>query len=236
MRWSHGTFEVEGDAAWLVCENETNYTRLFGLPGTGSAKDGINDAVVLGRDEGLRRGRHRHQMRRAPCVASAGTGVRDAARPSLFRPSDAVPGFASFDGVLASRRAEADAFYDALQADMTDPDAKLVQRQAFAGLLWSKQAYIYDVRRWLRGDPGQPPPPRQGRYPQRRMAPSRRSRRDLDARYLGVSLVRRLGSGVSLRRLHSDRPGFRQAAAPASDQRTLRAPERAAPRLRMGVW
>ena len=152
------TFEVEGDAAWLVCENETNYARLYGLPGTGSAKDGINDAVVLGRDDGLRQDGvgtkcAAHHVLHLPARGSATLRAR-------FRPSDAAPGFAAFDDVLASRRAEADAFYDALQAGMTDPDAKLVQRQAFAGLLWSKQAYLYDVRRWLRGDPGQPPPSR----------------------------------------------------------------------------
>ena len=42
---------------------------------------------------------------------------------------------------------------------MPDEDARLVQRQAFAGMLWSKQFYMFDVRRWLDGDPGQPPPP-----------------------------------------------------------------------------
>ena len=42
---------------------------------------------------------------------------------------------------------------------MTDPDARLVQRQAFAGMIWSKQFFYYDVPEWLRGDPGQPEPP-----------------------------------------------------------------------------
>ena len=159
---AHSTrvFEVEGGAAWLVCENETNYTRLFGLPGTGSAKDGINDAVVRGRRDGLREEGvgtkcAAYRVLHLPAQGSATLRAR-------FRPFDAAPGFTSFGDVLASRRAEADAFYDALQAGMTDPDAKLVQRQAFAGLLWSKQVYLYDVRRWLVGDPGQPPPPRQG--------------------------------------------------------------------------
>ena len=115
---------------------------------------------MLGRDDGLRKDGvgtkcASHQVTHVPGQGSATLRAR-------FRPSDASSGFDSFDGVLASRRAEADAFYDALQAGMSDPDAKLVQRQAFAGLLWSKQTYLYDVRRWLRGDPGQPPPPRQG--------------------------------------------------------------------------
>ncbi len=153
-------FEVEGDAAWLMCENETNFARLYGLPPGGPVKDGINDAVVLGRREGL---------------SESGVGSKCAAHHVLsieahgsavlrarFRPRGAKPGFAGFDRVLAARRAEADAFYDALQAGIADQDARLVQRQAFAGLLWCKQAYLYDVRRWLQGDPGQPPPARNG--------------------------------------------------------------------------
>ena len=67
--------------------------------------------------------------------------------------------FADHDDIFAARLAEADAFYAALQISITDPDARLVQRQALAGMLWSKQFYRYDVRRWLIGDPLQPAPP-----------------------------------------------------------------------------
>ena len=63
--------------------------------------------------------------------------------------------------ILAARRAEADEFYAALQHAIPDPDARLVQRQALAGLLWSKQLYLFDVGRWLDGDPAQPHPPRE---------------------------------------------------------------------------
>ena len=148
-------FEVEGDAAWFLCENETNYARLFGTPATGAAKDGINDAIVLGRRDGLCKEDTgtkcaAHRILRIPPRDAATLRVR-------FRPVDAEPGFVSFDRILTSRRDEADAFYDAMQAGMVDPDARQVQRQAFAGLLWSKQVYLYDVRRWLQGDPGQPP-------------------------------------------------------------------------------
>src|SRR6185312_10598024 len=67
--------------------------------------------------------------------------------------------FADFAAVFADRIEEADAFYAGIQRGMTDPDAKLVQRQAFAGLIWTKQFYYYDVPTWVRGDPGQPVPP-----------------------------------------------------------------------------
>ncbi|MEA2739345.1 MAG: hypothetical protein QOH05_2652, partial [Acetobacteraceae bacterium] len=67
--------------------------------------------------------------------------------------------FADHDEIFAARLADADAFYAALQAQIDDPDARLVQRQALAGMLWSKQFYRYDIRRWLEGDPLQPAPP-----------------------------------------------------------------------------
>jgi hypothetical protein len=67
--------------------------------------------------------------------------------------------FRDFERVLAARRAECDAFYRHVQRDIASEDARNIQRQAFAGLIWSKQFYHFDVPLWLKGDPGQPPPP-----------------------------------------------------------------------------
>jgi len=72
--------------------------------------------------------------------------------------------FASFDKTVARRRREADEFYADLQRDIASDDEKLVQRQAFAGMLWSKQFFYYDVPEWLSGDQGQPPPPSGRKY------------------------------------------------------------------------
>ncbi len=65
----------------------------------------------------------------------------------------------AFDAVVRAREADADEFFAALAPAGTDPETMRVLRQACAGLVWSKQMYPYDVRRWLDGDPGQPPPP-----------------------------------------------------------------------------
>ena len=67
--------------------------------------------------------------------------------------------FIDFDRVVEDRRAETDAFYTPLQADIVDEDLRRVQRQAFAGMIWSKQFYYYDVPEWLKGDSAQPTPP-----------------------------------------------------------------------------
>ena len=80
----------------------------------------------------------------------------DATRRLSVAPIDLGDGY---DAVIAARRAEADAFYAAvIPATMRTEEARVL-RQAFAGLLWGKQFYHYDVERWLAGDPGQPPPP-----------------------------------------------------------------------------
>jgi hypothetical protein len=69
------------------------------------------------------------------------------------------PPFADFDETLSARRQEAAEFYASLEPAGLDDDRRRVQRQAWAGVLWSKQFYHYDVHRWLLGDPAQPPPP-----------------------------------------------------------------------------
>jgi hypothetical protein len=66
-----------------------------------------------------------------------------------------------FAAVLADRQREADEFYAPLAAADATEDERRIMRQAFAGLLWCKQYYHYDVDRWLEGDPGQPVPPAQ---------------------------------------------------------------------------
>ena len=110
------------------------------------------------------------------------------------------------DAVFAHRIAEADEFYGALQHEIADPDARLVQRQALAGMLWSKQYYQYDVQRWLEGDPLQPKPPagrKHGRNADWRHLCNARHR--VDARQVGVPVVRVVGPGVSCGRVRADR-------------------------------
>jgi hypothetical protein len=142
----------------LFCDNSTNNGRLYNAPSDDQFfKDGINDYVLHGQ---------------AGAVNPAQTGTKAAAHYELaigpnatrvVRLRLAEPGieqpFADFDQTLRLRQTEADQFYQVLQADLTDADARNVQRQAFAGMLWCKQYYHYDVPQWLAGDPALPPPP-----------------------------------------------------------------------------
>jgi hypothetical protein len=152
------------DPAALFCENETNVARLFGAaPVTPFPKDGINDhvtggAATINPDRTGTKCAFWYQVALAGgASAELRLRLRPAAGPGGDTP-DAGLG-AGFSQVLAARRAEADEFYAELTPREATADEAAVMRQAFAGLLWSKQLYSYDVARWLDGDPGQPPPP-----------------------------------------------------------------------------
>ncbi len=168
-----GTFHLAADGTpdLLFCDNETNVRRLFGLNQPGFFKDGFHDAVVGG-DGGAvnpeRTGTKLGVHYRLTVPAGGSTTLR----LRLSRTPAAEP-FAEFDEIMAARLAEADGFFGQLQAGIADPDARLVQRQALAGMIWSKQFFHFDVPQWLNGDPGQPEPP-----------PSRRHGRNWDWQHL----------------------------------------------------
>jgi hypothetical protein len=163
-----GTLELladngpDGNAPTLLfCENETNLERLFGsAPATPYPKDGINDHVVNGKptvnpDQAGTKCSFWYQL----TVRPGGTAeIRLRLRP-LGMTGATAPFGENFDSTRADRRAEADEFYRDLTPRSASDDETMVMRQAFAGLLWSKQFYNYDVARWIDGDPAQPPPP-----------------------------------------------------------------------------
>ena len=154
-RWLH----CDGQPTLLFTENETNTERLFGDPnGPRYAKDAFHRHVVDGADD---------------AVNPVETGTKGAAHYAMVIPpggtvtfrarlNDAAPGTANasfgeaFDETFAARMREADEFYASVIPPDLSEDAKNVARQAFAGVLWSKQYYHYVVKDWLEGDPKQP--------------------------------------------------------------------------------
>ncbi len=144
----------------LFCENETNAVRLFGAEAlTPYPKDGINDHVIGGAAtvNPARTGTKCAFWYRVTLAAGASAELRLRLRPAVA--ASPAPLGDQFGQVLTARRAEADEFYGELTPRDATPDEAMVMRQGFAGLLWSKQLFYYDVARWLDGDPGQPPPP-----------------------------------------------------------------------------
>jgi hypothetical protein len=147
----------------LFCENETNAPRVFGsAAATPYPKDGINDHVVAGsatvNPEGFGTKAAFHHTVTVSLGAKTELRLRLRGPAADQAPNDGWAG-AAFDEIVAAREADADAFYSALAPADTSPEVMHVLRQSCAGLVWSKQIYPYNVRRWLDGDPGEPSPP-----------------------------------------------------------------------------
>lgn len=160
-----GTYYLtaEGEPDLLFCDNETNHVALWGDTTQQPAhpKNAINQAIVHGdrsllAESGTKVGLRWH----VDAVPSHGS-----VRIRLRLRKDSPGGFAHADELVATRREEADALYASVIPAATTPTDAQVARRAFAGLLWCKQHYRFDVRQWLAGDPAQPPPPPQRKSP-----------------------------------------------------------------------
>jgi len=157
-RWWYADAPEGTDIELLFTGNETNHARLFGTENMSPyVKDGINDAVVHSDTEATnpdRRGTKvaAHIRTTIPAGEARTVQIR-------FTPKRMQRPFIHCDDLFERCLDEADAFYaDVQQAEVSD-DERRIQRQAFAGLMWTKQFYHYDVSRWLQGDPSQPDPP-----------------------------------------------------------------------------
>jgi hypothetical protein len=144
----------------LVTDNETNARRLFGAENPSPfVKDGINKCVVEG-DRGAVNPKGIGTKASLHYVLPLAAGETRVLKLRLVnRPLPGDPLGDEFDVVFLARLQEADAFYADLLPPSLPPPLRDLQRQAFAGLLWSKQTYLYVIRDWLEGDPATPPPP-----------------------------------------------------------------------------
>jgi hypothetical protein len=159
---------VDGEANLLFTENESNAARLWGAPNpTPHVKDAFHAYVVDGHrgavnPEAVGTKVAAHARTVVGPGGSATWRLRLVGPEARSRCGDVDP-FAGFDASMQRRRDEADAYYAAIQPDGLTDDERAVHRQALAGMLWSKQFYHYVVGDWIRGDPGQPPPPAERR-------------------------------------------------------------------------
>jgi hypothetical protein len=150
----------EGSPELLFTENNTNNGRLYGVDNESQyVKDGINDFVVNGAT-GAVNPNQAGTKAAAHYVLNIAAGGTATVRIRLTD-SQASSGVAQgeFDEVFSKRIREADEFYDSVAPADLSQDGRNVMRQAFAGLLWSKQFYHYVIRDWLNGDESCPPPP-----------------------------------------------------------------------------
>ncbi|MGH2915119.1 MAG: MGH1-like glycoside hydrolase domain-containing protein [Solirubrobacteraceae bacterium] len=162
-----GRFRLDcsGAPTALFCDNDTHAHALYG-PGapqsTAYPKDGIGDHVIAGvasvspAQRGTKAALHHHLTVGPGESATIELRLRDASGSA----GTAGLGY-DFATVISARAREADEFYAELTPTGASAEEAMILRQAFAGMLWSKQFFHYDVRRWLQGDPAYPPPPPQ---------------------------------------------------------------------------
>ena len=158
-RWLH----VEGTPELLFTDNETNTERLYGAKnGPKYAKDAFHRYVVDKHVEAVNPGK-RGTKAAAHFHATLAPGESKVYRLRLSDKRIDVPFVKSkgptFDEIVETRIAEADAFFTSTMPNELGPEERDVYRQAIAGLHWTKQYYFFDIDRWLRGDPAFPPPP-----------------------------------------------------------------------------
>ena len=159
------TFFPDGTPQLLFTDNDTNTVRFWHWSGkTTFYKDAFHDYVINGRKEAVN---SKQQGTKACAVYSQtlAAGQQVVYRFRLARAGAPSLGRDAWDAVFAERAKEADEFYENLAQGLPKEPA-LVQRQAFAGMFWSKQFYHFVVENWLNGDPGMPMPPperKQGR-------------------------------------------------------------------------
>ncbi|MEL6911739.1 MAG: glucosidase [Cyanobacteria bacterium J06598_4] len=155
-RWLY----CEGDPELLFTENETNYQTIFNHDnGNKYAKDGINNYIVQGHQEAVNPNQvgtkfSPHYQLTIDGGATKVIKLRLSNKANLSEPLGK-----EFETIMATRIAEADEFYQQINQTPLSADLINIQRQAFAGMLWSKQYYNFDIERWLEGDPTQPTPP-----------------------------------------------------------------------------
>jgi hypothetical protein len=150
---------AEGSPELLFTENETNVERLWaGTNPTPFVKDGIGRSVVDG-DPAAVNSSLRGTKMAIHYRFVLEPGERRTVHLRLGREIDPEGALDGIGAVFQRRIAEADAFYAGFGGDLLSADERAVQRAAFAGLIWGKQLYHFDVGEWLDGDPAFPPPP-----------------------------------------------------------------------------
>ena len=153
--------DVDSPESLLFTENETNALRVFGSgDGKGFFKDAFHEYLIRGSKEAVnpqQQGTKAAALYRLKLASGATAALRLRMRASAAKSEP----WTDYERVFAERIRDADGFYSEVHSGIADEDARRVQRQALAGMLWNRQCYHYNIFDWLQGDPGQPPPPAQ---------------------------------------------------------------------------
>ena len=144
----------------LFTENETNMERIYKSPNDHPYKKDLFHNAVLKNDYSLATKRSAGTKFSPLYKKNLAAGETHTIKLRLTKDSLANPFDDNFDAIFNSRQVESDKFFENLTSSK-DEQLKSIQKQALAGLLWTKQYYNYDVETWLQGDPKEPTPPKE---------------------------------------------------------------------------
>jgi len=141
----------EGKPVLLFTDNETNTERIFGTPNQlPFVKDGINNFIVNGNIEAVNSNNNGTKAAANYSVTiEPGNSAVVRLRLTKNQPYTFDPFGDGFENVFVSRKQDADDFYSTVIPAKLNSDEANVMRQALAGMLWSKQFYLYDIDKWL---------------------------------------------------------------------------------------
>jgi len=148
---------IEDAPELLFCDNDSNIDRLYGMQSEGYFKDAFHDYLIHDKKDAINPDKTGTKAA-AHYIAEIPVGGMRTLRLRLAGTAIQHP-FDGFDAIFEARISEADTFYAEVQADNSNEDARLIQRQALAGMIWNKQFYHIDIPQWLKGDPTMPAPP-----------------------------------------------------------------------------
>ncbi|MEO8961877.1 MAG: glucosidase [Ginsengibacter sp.] len=139
----------------LFTENETNFERIFQRSNAGEfVKDDFHDAIINGKNYQ----KLKDKKQGTKCASVYHLEIEPKQSQSIYlrltdtEKADCFPN--DFENIFSTRKKEADDFYNAIHQGLVNEDQKNIQRQAFAGLLWNKQYYHYDVDTWINTSDG----------------------------------------------------------------------------------
>jgi len=161
-----GTYRIDFETPkeLLFSENETNLRKVFSVAGAkGHFKDAFHEYLIHGAKDAVNPDRRGTKAAALYQLDIPGRGFA-AVRLRMRAGRGIKDSFGDFDRVFRDRIREADEFYSELHEQIEDEDARRIQRQALAGMLWNKQSYHYDITQWLDGDSDQPAPPPQREF------------------------------------------------------------------------
>ncbi|SFZ95012.1 Glycosyl hydrolase family 63 C-terminal domain-containing protein [Flaviramulus basaltis] len=151
-------FYFETASKLLFTENETNTEKLFGTENNHPYKKDLFHKAVIDDDYDLATAKKEGTKFSPLYQLELEAGASKVIKLRLTNQTLKTPFNSGFDAVFEKRQQESADFYKEITKPKT-PDLAAIQKQALAGLLWSKLYYNYDIESWLKGDPKEPKPP-----------------------------------------------------------------------------